>query len=193
MAEGTRGGMSKNSFGGRKRLDHLDLMKFRPANTSPEKMLYLATIQDAAHNYLFYGLGRNGTSADEFLAAYKYFFVVQSTDPSTWPTDISISDTEQEGSYTREQIQAMCFDVQFEHSGFRELISIHKYKCDLIRQRKEILAENWDQVKSYIKSINDREVTEDSLLITLTSPSPTTLFNLLYNKGSNESVTSSTA
>jgi hypothetical protein len=81
---GTRGGMAKNPFGGRPRLDRLEFMDCLEQNAPVEKVIFLQTITDAVHNYLFSFLGRNGTSPEEFAYACQYLFQVRASDPSTW-------------------------------------------------------------------------------------------------------------
>lgn len=163
-----RGGMSPNSFGGRKRLDHLDLMSYRASATSPEKMLYLATIQDAAHNYLFFGLGRNGTSADEFASACRYFFEIRSTDPNTWPKDMVIREakdlTEPPDTYTKSQVEGMCFDTHLSYAGLSDIISLDMFIKGLQDERRRVLARNWAQAKAYINQIHLKSY-QDALLI----------------------------
>jgi hypothetical protein len=177
MVGETRGGMSKNSFGGRKRLDHLDLMKFRLPNSTPEQMLYLATIQDAAHNYLFYGLGRNGTSLEEFWSSYRYFFIIKRKDIA-------------------KELKPYAFDSHYEESGLSQYLTIDNFVSYLKNTRRAILRENKEQVKTYIATVQRklrREarltgpiVTDKKLFNTLTVPTVRSLSNLIYFTTPNE-------
>ena len=77
-----RGGMAKNSFGGHTRLDKCNLQGPSMlgsqlfdvmSGVEPERVLWVQTILDSCNNYLFYGLGRNGTSAEEFWFACEFW------------------------------------------------------------------------------------------------------------------------
>ena len=80
-----RGGMSANALGGHDRLDKLDLsgpsqvggkLLDVASNFQPERLLWLSTIQDALNYYLEFGLGRNGTTIDEFWFVAEYLLNV---------------------------------------------------------------------------------------------------------------------
>lgn len=141
---GTRGGMAKNPFGGRPRLDRLDLMECLEQNAPQEKVLFLQTITDAVHNYLFSFLGRNGTSPDEFAFACQYLFYVRADDPSTWSEE-SI----QEG-LTPGQIRDMCFDTHYEFSGLSSLMCMDRFLKQLKETRESIIKENQEQIFDYL-------------------------------------------
>jgi hypothetical protein len=162
----TRGGMCSNPFGGHSRLDRLDLMQYLESNASPEKVLYLATIQDAVHNYLFFALGRNGTTAEEFVSSAKYFFQVRATDQQTWSTSRFLRSTYIGGNGKRQtttikltdsQLKSMCFDTHYDYSGLAELMPMDRFLTWLKRRRGEILQENWNQVTSYLDSVREKD------------------------------------
>jgi hypothetical protein len=72
-----RGGMCSNPFGGRMRLDRLNLMELLNPGDPSEKALFLQTMTDAIHNYMFFGLGRNGPQQKEFAFACEYLFRIR--------------------------------------------------------------------------------------------------------------------
>jgi hypothetical protein len=137
----SRGGFCRNAFGNRNRLDKINFMEDLSASVSSEKILFLQTITDAIHNYLFAFLGRNGTSAEEFAFAHEYLFRVRSYDPATWAD---------RGSRTEAQMKDMCFDVHYEMSGLSYWMDIDKFLRDLRNYRREIVEDNRDQVLEYL-------------------------------------------
>lgn len=79
-----RGGMSANPFGGEDRIDKIPFEAYLRPGIPPETVVFVKTIADAASNYLYFGLGKNGTTAEEFYYSYRYFFVVTSTNKGTY-------------------------------------------------------------------------------------------------------------
>jgi hypothetical protein len=163
----SKGGMSKNAFGGKLRLDRLDLMESLSTNLSGVSVLYLSTIKDAVHNYLFFALGRNGTSADEFSAACLYFFRIRSFLPDTWEGSKMrrITEVDSEGKrvskqveFTDEQLKLMCFDVHYDYSGLGSAMAIDRFLKLLKEERKEILQQNEEQVRAYVEEIRAKEL-----------------------------------
>jgi hypothetical protein len=150
----TRGGMAKNPFGGRPRLDRLDLMECLEQNAPQEKVLFLQTITDAIHNYLFSFLGRNGTTAEEFAFACQYLFHVRSTDPSTWSEEVKNSDL------TPAQIRDMCFDTHYEFSGLSSLMSMDRFLKQLKETRQNIIEENQSQIFEYLGKLYSKACEE---------------------------------
>src|SRR4051812_34536298 len=117
-----RGGMSANPFGGEERIDRINLMEFLEPNAAPDKVLFLRIIQDAASNYLYALLGKNGTSIDEFFYAHQYFFKVNSTN-TTWPARSRVIHNvyEDNGKKIHQkkelgdiELKLMCFDRQYD-------------------------------------------------------------------------------
>jgi hypothetical protein len=156
-AKGAKGGMAANPFGGFPRLDRIDLLAFASGTDSPQKMLYLATIKQALAEYLFYGLGRNGTTAAEFYFAHEYFFEVRSTVPETWGSRIINAVVEESGKRRRRivllsdsEMGLGCFDVQYGISQLDKGLPFDRFVTYLEQQRITILTENWDQVRRYL-------------------------------------------
>src|ERR1017187_6153269 len=95
-------GGSTNPFGGLQRLDQLELEGPSVigdkiidiiSNISPVRTLLVESFKDALNNYLFYGLGNNGTCATEFWSAIEFLYNVRSYWPETWNKDREIIDT----------------------------------------------------------------------------------------------------
>jgi hypothetical protein len=161
-----RGGMAANPFGGKTRLDRLDLMQFLGSGTPDEKIIYLATIQDAVHNYLFFALGRNGTSAEEFAAASEYFFHIRSHWPESWCHCHHVKTTTMEAGkrhvqihdLSDEELMNMCFDRHYEYAGLDRLMTMDRFLACLKRERCAILTKNWDQVLAYVETLRHRDL-----------------------------------
>lgn len=164
----TRGGMCANPFGGEDCINRIDLLDLMGADDDPEKILYCCVIQDAASNYLYAFLGKNGTSAEEFFAAWQYFFKVKSSDRASWDHHRNIKHIYNrrgkrvvESHYlTDSELELMCFDKQYEMSGLAEYLHIDRFRSQLKEKREKILKNNWDQVVAYVKALYDRELSE---------------------------------
>lgn len=142
----SRGGMSVNPFANQCRLDRLD---FSGENTLvPEKSLYLQTITDAIHNYKFFGLGRNGTTAEEFAYSCEYLFRIRSWDVTTWPVESKIDP---------EDTRMSCFDVHYELAGLADYMTMDRFLKDLVKNRTRIVDENQGQILAYLNSIYFQE------------------------------------
>lgn len=200
MAE--RGGMCANPFGGEDRIDRINLLDFLEPNAAPSKVLFLNVIQDAASNYLYAFLGKNGTSAEEFFYAHQYFFKVESKDRTSWDhhRDVNIIYTYQgkkiiESRFlTDSELQFMCFDWHFVLSGLENYMDINKFREGLKTKRRKILTENWPQVQTYVESLYQHEVSlitdgnqvplrvwDENLLETLIDPpTPLHLANAIF-------------
>jgi hypothetical protein len=157
---------SDNLYAGRPRLDRLDPVDSITPNTPPEKLIYQATIKDAVHNYLFFGLGRNGTTADEFAYSCMYLFNIRSTDPTTWKCKRRVNNTDKvvKPSEMYElsdlQIKNMCFDLHYQYSGLDDLMPINEFITKLKEQRRKIVQENWVQIQEYIHNIRNKDESE---------------------------------
>lgn len=202
MTDPIHGGMSSNPFGGEERLDRINLMEFLEATAPADKVLFLRIIQDAASNYLYAFLGRNGTSAEEFFYTHQYFFKILSTDKSTWGSNRTIKHISIDGNkkiYQKRilednELRLMCFDKQFELSGLSDYMHIDRFKAALKKKRRRILTNNWEQVTAYVTSIYQRELNqiaegqqvplqvwqEDLLTILIDPPTPQHLANTIY-------------
>jgi hypothetical protein len=151
------------------RLDKIDFMEFLQANVPAERVMYLQTIVDAIHNYLFFGLGRNGTSAEEFAYACQYLFYIRAADPGTWANARIMQVAEQDAKIpgkhnlmryelSSAQVRAMCFDTHYEFSGLGRLMPIARFVAMLKAKRATILKENTHQVNQYMLDLNKRRM-----------------------------------
>lgn len=184
----SRGGMCRNPIGvstrwgvgdkAPKRLDKLDfveLMASLDPNGPKERGLFLQTITDAAHNYLYYGIGEeaedgtprgNGTCAYEFISDYRYFYKIRSYDQSTWGPSRVMEEVyfdEKQGRrvtrfihLTRQMMEASCFDRHFELSGLDRFIAFDRFLAMLRQRRYDVLDENREQVHEYLSAVRRR-------------------------------------
>lgn len=163
-----RGGMSANAFGGHDRLDKLDLSGPSPvggklldvaSNIQPERLLWLSTIQDAVNNYLEFGLGKNGTTVDEFWFAVEYLLNVRAAEPETWedaPRTFAKTyyDDQKRRRVTRTvqltegDIRAMCLDTAWDHLNFP--LALDEFCARLMKERLRLLVSNWAQVARFL-------------------------------------------
>lgn len=202
MTTPARGGMCSNPFGGEDRIDRVNLLDFLESNVPSHKVLYARIIQDAASNYLYAFLGKNGTSIEEFFAAWQYFFKVVSTNKKTWDhhRTVKLSYTKKgvkvnENRYLSDnELILMCFDKHYEFSGLEEYMNIDKFREGLKVKRTKILKDNWAQVSAYVDTLYQNElnqvadgrqvplkVWDENLLSTLVDPiTPIRLASLIY-------------
>jgi hypothetical protein len=163
-----RGGMSAHAFGGHDRLDKLDLsgpsqvggkLLDVASNIQPERLLWLSTIQDAVNNYLEYGLGKNGTTVDEFWFAVEYLLNVRAADPETWKdAPRTFAETyydDHEGrrvtrtvQLTEDNVRGMCLDTAWDHLNFP--LALGEFCARLMKERRRLLAHNWAQVARFL-------------------------------------------
>ncbi|MCU1251525.1 MAG: hypothetical protein JWQ49_4554 [Edaphobacter sp.] len=194
-------GMCPNAFGGYARLDKLEVSELANGKCSGAELLYRATIMDAVCCYLFFGLGRNGFIASEFLMAADYFFNVTSDKPETWNPErsVQVSDVAYgcgKGKdrkfidLTDEEMTSMCFDQHWAQSGLCRAMPIRLFRRLLAEKRRAIVAGNLSQISEYLRSLRDNAATAGEylrpgcvtgdLLETLLSPSGEGLASLLY-------------
>lgn len=198
----SRGGMSANPFGGEERIDRINLLEFLEPNAPPEKVLYCCIIQDAASNYLYAFLGKNGTSAEEFFSAWQYFFKVESTKRVTWDHHRTIkhsylyrSQKVTEHRYlTDSELQMMCFDKHYDASGLSNYMDIGKFRAGLKAKRRQILSTNWEQIQNYVDRLYQHEFSQitdgqqvplqvwsgNLLEVLIDPPTPMHLANAIY-------------
>lgn len=198
----SRGGMCSNPFGGEDRIDRINLFDYLEPNVAPDKVLYSRIIQDAASNYLYAFLGKNGTSAEEFFSAWQYFFKVTSSNRKSWDhhRTIKLSYTRKgrkitENRYLNDnELQLMCFDKHYDYSGLAEHMHIDKFRSGLKAKRRKILIDNWQQVQDYVQTLYSHELSQitdgqqvplqvwnESLLEVLVDPpSPLHLASVIY-------------
>lgn len=197
-----RGGMCANPFGGEERIDKIPFEAYLRPGSPPETLVFIKVIADAASNYLYFGLGKNGTTIEEFFYSHSYFFKVSSTNKETYELARNIRNV-----YTRRgehvidkrelsdnELQLMCFDKHFDMSGLDKAMNIETFRKNLLKKRAQILTNNWQQVKGYITQLYQRElerilpgkqvplpVWSDNMLEILTNPSsPAILAQLFY-------------
>jgi hypothetical protein len=152
--------MCANPMGGSERLDRIDFMDFASGTDSPFKLLYLKVISDAVSDYLFFGLGKNGTVPDDFWYATEYFFTCRSYIEDTWShakfmrqayvdetTGKRVSSTLM---LSDEELKQTCFDRHYEIAELHKLMPIDRFLSWLRTRREEILTENQKQVNDYI-------------------------------------------
>lgn len=198
----SRGGMCANPFGGEDRIDRINLLEYLQPNQPAEKVLFSRVIQDAVSNYLYAFLGKNGTSAEEFFAAWQYFFKVVSTDRKSWDHHRTIKHT-----YTRQgkkitvkreltdgELQLMCFDKHYALSGLNEHMNVDRFRSQLKAKRLKIVTNNWEQIAAYVDALYQRELSQiadgqpvplqvwkdDLLTILVDPPTPMHLASVIY-------------
>jgi hypothetical protein len=154
------GGMDANPFGGNARLDRIDFLDYASGTDSPWKLLYLKVISDAVSDYLYFGLGKNGTVADDFFYATEYFFKCRSFLPETWKhansmrhayvDEVSGKRVSSHLTLTDEELRQACFDRHYEIAELHNLMPFDQFIEWLKVRRSEILEENKAQVNAYI-------------------------------------------
>jgi len=163
-----RGGMCSNAFGGHHRLDKCDLMGPSllgdvlvdvVSGASPERMIWLTSIKDAVQNYLPWGLGKNGTTDDEFWFACEYLFNVRASESETWANaPRNITQTYHDESLSRRvtrkvelseiQVKAMCIDVAWDHLAFP--VTLDAFCDELKEERLKIVRKSWGQIRAFL-------------------------------------------
>jgi hypothetical protein len=184
------------------RLDRINLLEFLSPRYPAVKVMYASIIQDAAANYLYAFLSKNSTSSEEFFSAWQYFFKITSTDNKSWNHHRTIKQSylhNGERTYKNHylndnELRLMCFDKHYEFSGLSELMHIDKFRAGLKTKRRQILMDNWEQVKKHIDYLYAKEVdqiankqpvplqvwSEDLMTVLIDPPTPLHLANILY-------------
>jgi hypothetical protein len=193
-AHAPKGGMSANAFGGHSRLDKCNLQgssKFDDddydvvSGTPGVRTLWVYMIKDAANDYLFFGLGRNGSNPDEFWSACEFLFNVRASKPQTWQ-DAKIMretylDKEMRQRVTRElelsdeELKGMCLDSIWDHLNFGMPLDMFIEK--LQAERKALLKKNWQQVAAHLNLHQDYSKCETALVA---PEEPDVVTDLLY-------------
>jgi hypothetical protein len=168
--------MCARPTGGFDRLDRIDFFDYASGTDSPLKMLYIKVIAQAATDYLFFGLGQNHVTLEQFDAAHRYFFEVRSYLRETWEHSRFMREVYQDENRKRttrriilsdEELKLMCFDRHYETAKLDNAMHIDRFISRLQEQRLTILAENWKQTQDYI---NRSHVDEMRLLQALVRP-----------------------
>ena len=188
-----RGGMSRNAFGGHTRLDkcnlqgpsEIDGMLFDVASgISPERTIWCEVVKDAVHQFKFYGLGKNGTTADEFWSASKFLFHVRADKPETWMPAKVLRQTYYDEDLGRrashvqtlsdDVLRAGCLDSILAHLCFP--MTLDTFVRQLKAERRHLLQSNWKQVVKFLR-IPDDAYSMDMLVC---PTGPVELATLLY-------------
>jgi hypothetical protein len=186
--------MCARPFGGFDRLDRIDFTAFASGTDSPYKLLYLKVISQAATDYLYFGLGHNGTLATQFWYASEYFFTVRSYIADSWGAErvmrkdhVDDNDRRRVSSsliLSDEDMMQACFDRHYEIAELNKLIPIDKFVSWLKQRREEILTSSIAQTLAYIWPAYEASEEETAWLIrTLVSPDPESLVQVLCYRG----------
>ena len=136
-----------------------------------ERTVIAETFKDAASNYLFFGLGRNGTSAQEFFYACEWLLRIRASQPETWSGARLMRDTFYDETLkkrvtrtltlTDDQLALMCADRQW------DLLDAPMEFDDFIKElralRCRIIDENRQQIADFIRLLNSRTVSRNVL------------------------------
>lgn len=157
--------MCRNPFGNFERLDRIDLFDYAAGSDVPFKLLFLKVIQQAAQDYLFFGLGKNWITLEDFADAHRYFFIVRSERPETWEHARyfrEVFENEQTKKRTLRvlkltdaELKLATFDVHYSLAGLDKVMPREQFTKLLEDQRLTILASTWDQVKEHLGVIDE--------------------------------------
>lgn len=154
------------------------------ACVSPERHLWCEVIKDAVHQFLFYGLGSNRTTADLFWSACKFLFHVRASKPETWQAARILrevyydEDLGRRASHVQtlsdDVLKAGCLDLIWAHLCVP--MTLETFVRRLKAERRSLLQRNWKQVVSFL-GIPDDEYSMDMLVC---PTGPVELATLLY-------------
>ena len=175
-----RGGMAKNPFGGHERMDKCNLQGPSMlggqlvdvfSGVPGERTMLAESLKDACSNYLFFGLGQNGTSADEFWFSVEYLFRCRASRPETWQCARYMRDTffdEAQGkrvtrvlTLTDEQLKLACIDAQWDLLEMP--FPVERFVSALRAERKRLIGENRKQIETFIALLNNRSISRSLL------------------------------
>jgi hypothetical protein len=168
--------MCANPTGGFDRLDRIDFFDYASGTDSPLKLLYIKVIAQAATDYLFFGLGQNHVTLEQFDSAHRYFFEVRSYLRETWEHSRFMREVYQDDNRKRttrrislsdEELKLMCFDRHYETAKLDNAMHIDRFITRLQEQRLTILSENSRQTLDHM---NRSDVGEMRLLQALVRP-----------------------
>ena len=186
--------MSRHAFGGHSRIDKCNLMGpsliddvlVDVVSTEPERVLWVSVVASALNDYLFYGLGTNGTSRDEFWFSCEFLFRTRSTEPQTWlgakHTSAIYFDADgirrkHHQTIDDDTLRGMCLDAIWSMGKWP--MPLDRFLTRLRDERRDILSRNWSQVRRYLGLTTDRE----TAIRVLTAPaSPEELLSVLRNE-----------
>jgi hypothetical protein len=192
---GGSGGMCVNPFGGHAWVGKLDVAEMASGGCTAVALLMRSVILDAVGSYLYFGLGKNGMIAEEFLWASEYFFKVTSNAPPTWSADrrLKVADGQNKTfvDLTDAEMRLGCFDIHYELSGMDRAVSLETFRRMLRDKRRQIIEENLAQVREYLQEVRSAAAKKgrylrsghahrDDLVGVMVSPSDAGLAAWLY-------------
>jgi hypothetical protein len=128
----------------RKRLDQLNLSQFRSPDTTPEQVILLETITDAAHNYLFFALSP-GYGAQEFAAAYEYLFPAPG---GRAVTVLGAGRRMRQGAAVGPRIED-----HYSASGLEQFLPLNRFQDWLRRERQDIINDNRPMIEKTLNRL----------------------------------------
>ena len=162
-----RGGMSPNSFGGHTRLDKCNLQRsskfgdvdYDVVSDMPGvRTLWVGVIKDAVQQYLFFGLGRNGPTREEFWSACEFLFNIRASKPETWQEAKVMrevyydEDLGRRASHVQmlsdDVLRAGCLDSIWANVYFP--MTLETFVGRLKAERRNLLQRNWEQVVTFL-------------------------------------------
>jgi hypothetical protein len=175
-----KAGMCANPFGGHERLDKCNLQGPSMlggelvdilSDVPGERTLIAETFKDALNNYLFFGLGQNGTSAPEFWYGVEFLFRIRASRPETWKDARYMRDAyvdEQTGKrvsrtlvLTDSQLQAGCADYLWDLLEMP--LSLDEFVIRVRAVRRDLLRENKEQIEKVIRLLNSPSLSRNVL------------------------------
>ncbi len=162
----SRGGMCANAFGGHERLDKCnlqapsllgDVLYDVVSGVPGERTLWGRVLADAINNYLFFGLGRNGTTPREFWYSCEFLFVCRSSVPETWLDGKHVREVYEDADGIRRThrqtiddavLQTMCIDAIWSLGEWPMPLDV--FTDQLKAERGALLRRNWPQVRKFL-------------------------------------------
>ena len=166
-----KAGMCRNPFGGRERLDKCNLQG--PSilgdclvdvfsDIPGERTLIVEMFKDTVLNYLYFGLGRNGTSAAEFFYSSEFLLRVRASDPETWRgarlmrstyvDELTGKRVTRTVALADDTLKAMCSDYLWNLLAMPMPFDL--FISELRKARCQILTENKQQILDFIDDLN---------------------------------------
>lgn len=190
--------MCRNPFGGYGRLDKVEVTRLAGGSCEPMALVMRATILEAVGQYLFFGLGRNGTTPDEFVWAHEYLFAIRADQPETWrpAREMKLAYLGPETGRVRrtlqlndDELRSMTLCRQYELAGLDRAMDIGRFRRLLSERRRDIVTANRSQINRYLGALRESARSRSEfattapgdLVETLVSPSDLgALAGLLY-------------
>lgn len=186
--------MAHNAFGHHTRIDKCDLqgpslmddvLVDVASDVQPERTLWTSVIASAANDFLMFGLGRNGSTRDEFWFSVEFFYHTRASKPETWQAarvqrEVVFDETlgrrvNRVQRIPDEALQFMCLDRLWGLLCFP--VDLETFLRRLRAERSKLLSRNWQQVSRYLRL--DRTFAECEATLVCPS-SPDELTDLLY-------------